>query len=378
MANLKEIENYIDNKLPEIKAEYVIGIIGENPSVTARSPYVWNPVLEDFGLNSYFYCFDVKRKNLKALVGALKANDSVLGFSVTKPYKKEVIKYLDSLDEKAKQIGAVNTVVRGNLGYLGGYNTDGMGAVLALTKSYTQPFIDLNEKNILLIGAGGAGRAVAFYLAEAISPKTALKPKLLIVNRNVASAETLSCDVNHYYKKEVSTFECEDELIDILSKREFDLVVNATTKGQAGLVYDRPGRKVTTLEHYSSLAQASPVYFTPLGNFYKRFIESCDLDIQINNSVSRKIVSAKNLENAKFFDVIFSPRETIMLRDARLSGHDTLNGISMNKYQALEAMRLILAPRLSFAHPPDLRSDFSMFEEEKDILTRLEEKVLSS
>src|SRR3989344_4808267 len=132
---LKKIAKYTENKLPESKAEYVVGIIGENPSTTARSPYVWNSVLEEQNINAYFYSFYVGAENLKNLVDALRERDEVLGFSVTKPYKIDVMKYLDSLEEMATQIGAVNTVVRSNTGHLKGYNTDGLGAILALSSS---------------------------------------------------------------------------------------------------------------------------------------------------------------------------------------------------------------------------------------------------
>ncbi len=360
-TSLKEIAKYTENKLPESKAEYVVGIIGENPSTTARSPYVWNAVLEDQNIDAFFYSFDVGAKNLKNLVDALRDRDEVLGFSVTKPYKNKIIPYLHKLDDMAKQIGAVNTVVRIGEGYLHGYNTDGIGAIMALSSPDTSNKVfmpSLSDKKILLMGSGGAARAVAFYLAKEIN-SAAADGNLLIVGRNGDNAKALSFSINNFFKKGISysqpeysvlsNFRNEDGLDVILKEEEFDLIVNATTKGQSGVVFSKDGERVTLLEHYSSLALAFPAYFYypkdslyDMLSLYCNFVSVSGEDIERNNATSRYVVGRDNLKNTKFFDIILSPAETIMLRDARLSGHETLNGISMNKYQALEAMRLIL------------------------------------
>jgi len=107
-------------------------------------------------------------------------------------------RYLDELDPKAKQIGAVNTIVRTPEGKLVGYNTDGSGFLWSLTKPLLAgeaPLLpDPKGVETVMIGAGGAARAVAFYLAEAIGGA-----RLVIANRNRAAAVSLADEVSRVY-----------------------------------------------------------------------------------------------------------------------------------------------------------------------------------
>jgi shikimate dehydrogenase len=85
----------------------------------------------------------------------------IRGFSVTLPYKQEILRYLDSCDPLASAIGAVNTVVVSAAGNLYGYNTDYVGVLRTLQERVTLP-----QSRVLILGAGGAARAVAFALAQ--------------------------------------------------------------------------------------------------------------------------------------------------------------------------------------------------------------------
>lgn len=110
-------------------------------------------------LNCVYMPIESEADELKALIGGMRVMNFI-GFNVTKPYKVEVIQYLDELDELAQLIGAVNTV-KVKDGKLIGYNTDGMGFVDSLAELNFQ----VKGKRFLILGAGGAARAVAVTLA---------------------------------------------------------------------------------------------------------------------------------------------------------------------------------------------------------------------
>jgi len=120
-----------------------------------------NAAFQFLGLDFIYLLFPVRPPYLKEAVMGLKAL-SVAGVNLTVPYKEEVTKYLDEITPEAKLIGAVNTI-HNREGKLIGYNTDGQGFVASLV---TDGRIKLEGQKVLLIGAGGAGKAVAIKLAE--------------------------------------------------------------------------------------------------------------------------------------------------------------------------------------------------------------------
>jgi len=116
-----------------------------------------NAAFRELGLNAVYVAFPVK--DLPAAVGGLRGLH-LAGVSVTIPYKEEIIPLLDGLDPQAARMGAVNTVINRD-GRLMGYNTDWLGAVAAL-KTRTS----IRGENFLILGAGGASRAIVFGLLE--------------------------------------------------------------------------------------------------------------------------------------------------------------------------------------------------------------------
>jgi shikimate dehydrogenase len=116
-----------------------------------------NAAFRELGLNAVYVAFPVK--DLPAAVGGLRGLH-LAGVSVTIPYKEEIIPLLDELDPQAARMGAVNTVINRD-GRLMGYNTDWLGAVAAL-KNKTS----IKGENFLILGAGGASRAIVFGLLE--------------------------------------------------------------------------------------------------------------------------------------------------------------------------------------------------------------------
>jgi len=120
-----------------------------------------NAAFESLGLDFIYLLFSVRPPYLKDAVMGLRALN-VVGANVTIPYKEEVMKYLDEVTPEAKLIGAVNTI-HNREGKLIGYNTDGQGFITSLL---IDGRVELEGQKVLLIGAGGAGKAVAVKLAE--------------------------------------------------------------------------------------------------------------------------------------------------------------------------------------------------------------------
>ena len=145
------------NSLPFIDgATRVYGILGQ-PVTHSLSPVMHNAAFRELGLNAVYVAFPVTDL-IQAVAGLRGLN--IGGVSVTIPFKEEIIPLLDGLDEKAASIGAVNTVVNRD-GRLMGYNTDWQGAFKALEEK-----TEIAGKRFLILGAGGAARAIAFGLQE--------------------------------------------------------------------------------------------------------------------------------------------------------------------------------------------------------------------
>lgn len=338
MANdLGAIQAQIVNTLPGNAATTArfAGIIGDRPSQYAKSPSLWNAIFKALKLDAVYVAFDVDEPKVGDLVKAMRGNERLLGGNVTVPYKVKVMEYLDELDPKAKQIGAVNTIVRTPEGKLVGYNTDGSGFLWSLTKPLLAgeaPLLpDPKGVETVMIGAGGAARAVAFYLAEAIGGA-----RLVIANRNRAAAVSLADEVSRVYGNASAIGE--DEVAKAVASA--GLVVNASTKGQYGL-RKLAGGQVTMLEPYSALAPANPATFadgeSTKPDFQRRWFEASLPDITRNTQQSGQAM-AQLPGSAVAYDLIYAPLETAFLRQARFSGHRTANGKGMNIAQAVDAL----------------------------------------
>ncbi len=130
-------------------------VIGEDTS-KSKSPQIHNFIASFLSNFLTYEKVSINRRQFeKSILETICTFD---GINVTIPYKQSVIPYLNSLDDGAKVIGAVNTIYRGV-----GYNTDGTGFMMMLSSNS----IDVGKKDILIIGAGGASRAIAYYLIKA-------------------------------------------------------------------------------------------------------------------------------------------------------------------------------------------------------------------
>lgn len=135
----------------------VYGVIGD-PVVHSLSPLMHNVGFQECRMNAVYLPFRVR--DLGDFLGAIRPL-GIAGFSVTLPHKEKVLRHLDDCDPLAQAIGAVNTVVVRGGGKLYGYNTDYVGMLRALERR-----LRLRSSRVLLYGAGGAARAVAFALAQ--------------------------------------------------------------------------------------------------------------------------------------------------------------------------------------------------------------------
>lgn len=234
-------------------------IIGD-PINHSLSPGMQNAAFNALGLNCTFIAFRVPANELKESIESLRSIN-ISGFNVTVPHKVEVMNYLDELDVTAKKAEAVNTV--NNIeGILKGYNTDIHGFIEPLRRRH----VDFKGLKVLLIGAGGAARAVIAALSgqEGIA-------KVIIANRNPERAKELA-NIGLGLGLKCETISL-DKAQDISS--DSDLVVNSTTIGmnnepsvidvdhikKGSIVYDIVYRPVTTeLIENAKYAQATVVY----------------------------------------------------------------------------------------------------------------------
>lgn len=253
----------------------IVGLIG-HPVEHSFSPPMHNAAFQKLGMDWAYVAFDVETENLgEAITGAQALN--IKGFNVTIPHKIEVMRYLDDLDEVARLIGAVNTIDFKNLK---GYNTDGIGAVKAIEEVGS-----IKNKNVVVAGAGGASRAISFYLAKFGASS------ITILNRNVKKAENLAGDVL-----------------------------------ASGLTGDVKSGSVSQIDNYLNDADIL-VDTTPLG-----------MD---SHTDDEPIAKAENMhEDLIVFDAVYNPNETVLIKEAIKADAKPVYGIKMLLYQGAESFKI--------------------------------------
>ncbi|RYL91552.1 shikimate dehydrogenase [Sporolactobacillus sp. THM7-4] len=241
------------------------GIIGD-PIEHTLSPMMHEHWFKKAGLSSLYLAFHVNRSQLARAVEGMKVL-GIGGFNVTVPHKSAIIPFLDEIDDEARMIGAVNTVVHAN-GRLIGYNTDGTGFLRSLVTRY--PKLAERKPSVLLLGAGGAARAVALTLAKYMALR------IDIANRTLEKAIRLSGACRAFCPSEGLDL---SEVSGLLYK--YDIVINATSTGL-----------------YPDL-DSSPV--------------------RIENTRKETL----------FADIIYKPCRTAFLRQAEKKGNPIINGLPM-------------------------------------------------
>jgi shikimate dehydrogenase len=255
----------------------VCAIIGD-PVEHSLSPIMHNAAFQKLGLNLFYVAFTVSPSGLKdAVLGAKSLG--LRGLNVTMPYKNDVIEYLDEVDATAEVIGAVNTILNSN-GRLTGYNTDGTGALIALQENG----VSTDEAKMVLIGAGGAAKAIAYEAAQDVD-------QLVILNRTPENAQQLAKGLNKRFDANITG----EHLSYVSLKKELKdaaVLVNAT----------------------------------PMG---------------MNPNVDRSPVPSELLRaDLAVMDIIYHPLETRLLKDAKAAGAKAVSGLEMLVHQGAAAFEI--------------------------------------
>lgn len=195
----------------------LVGLLGY-PLTFTFSPTMHNATFNELGLDHYYFPIEVGKDDLEAVLNGLR-HMNFIGCNVTKPNKVRVMRYLDEVDELASKIGAVNTVKIEN-GKMKGYNTDGEGYVASLKTLMG----DVKGKTFTLLGAGGAGRAIAFTLANHGAEKIYIFDKVVECGEKVVSE--VNSSISHCSEYVFMSEERLKEAIDAS-----DVLINATGAG---------------------------------------------------------------------------------------------------------------------------------------------------
>lgn len=256
----------------------IYGIIG-NPVAHSLSPVMQNAAFKAMKVNAVYKLFPLPDVDeLKLFMEDLKeANNPVFGLNVTVPYKSQVLSYLDTIDPLAEKIGAVNTIVIDRQRKIHGFNTDGPGFLSHLAELK----FDLKNKRVAVLGAGGTARAVISVLCLLPEACTCIT----IYNRTKAHADRLVEQIGAKINTDMITVIERPQDLNIESA---DLLINTTN---VGMKTDDP-----LLIDPSSMHKGMLVY-----------------------------------------DVIYSPSETNLLKEARKRGVRTANGLGMLFYQGVLA-----------------------------------------
>jgi shikimate dehydrogenase len=249
------------------------GVIG-NPIEHSLSPAIHNAAFQKLALNFVYLAWKVDR--IGDAVRGLRALGNFRGASVTIPHKVAVLPFLDEVDTTARHIGAVNTIVAEE-GQLLGMNTDATGALRALREGNAP----LKGASVVIVGSGGAARAIAFALAAEAEVR-----RLHLLGIEVDERRNLATDLRD--KTGVSV---EEEDLD-------------------------EGRLENVLPEARVLIHCTPVGMAP--------------------KIGRSCIPPKFLHRELIvMDVVYNPRETRLLTEARTAGCRTISGLEMFLYQAV-------------------------------------------
>jgi shikimate dehydrogenase len=247
----------------------------------SMSAVMHNAAFQELGLKYRYDLRGVSPAKLGTFMTVEMRDPNVRGANVTIPHKLAVMEYLDEVDREALAIGAVNTIVNQNRS-LKGYNTDGRGAIYALEEAYGE----LEGVKAVIIGAGGAARAIGYHLSTKAR-------RITILNRTLSRAEELAAHLSTMPECNASVepsplrrSELEEDL------KEADILINTT-----------------------------PVGMTP--------------DVE-GTPVEGSLIRPGTL----VFDTVYNPMRTKLLRNAEEAGARTLSGLRMLVYQGATAFKL--------------------------------------
>jgi shikimate dehydrogenase len=318
------IQNIIKNSEPVLvdQTEYYAAIIGESPSRGAKSPSLWNAAFEALGISAKMHPFDIDAPDLESLIKELRQNPQFIGGAVTMPHKQLITKYLDELEPEAKAIGAVNCIYRkGN--QLIGANTDGAGALASLEEAYGKT--ELSQSNVLICGLGGAGSAIAAYIAGALNENQTL----ILTNRNERVAQDLASRLSS--KCQIKTIVWPPKAIDV---SDISIIINATSIGFENAKQDERGTYY--LNEYTPLAEVDDSIRIPNASATQsNYNDLAKQGIETNQEQSLALLASQ--KELFVFDIIYQPEKTTLLKLAEGLDIKFLNGAIMNLEQAVIA-----------------------------------------
>jgi shikimate dehydrogenase len=248
----------------------VCGVIGD-PIEHTLSPTIQNSAFNHLKLDFVFLAFQVKAIDLENAVRGMRGL-GIHGLNITMPHKSTVIGCLDKVDSTVRFLGSANTILNRD-GKLSGFSTDGIGALKGLIENG----VVLSGKNVLLLGAGGAAKAIALTLVQEVG-------ELAILNRSAEKAEVLAERLGRMFNRKV--------VGDVLSPitiaenlQDSDILVNATSAG-------------------------------------------------MKPNLGQSIVPPKWLRSdLVVMDIVYNPVETKLAKDAKVAGAKVISGVEMLIYQ---------------------------------------------
>jgi len=255
----------------------VCGVIGD-PIEHTLSPIMHNAAFRALELDFAFLAFKVQATEVGNAISGMRALN-IHGLNVTMPHKNAVIKFLDEIDPTAKTIASVNTILNKD-GRLLGFNTDGVGALNALE----QNSVTIRGKKVLLLGAGGAAKAIAYTLSQE-------SDEFVILNRTPKLAAELSAILKQKFNKKIKAGAFSPDLVkDNLA--DADVLINATSVGM------KPNDNQTPI---------LPQWLKP------------DLTVM---------------------DIVYNPLETKLAKNAKAAGAKIISGVEMLIYQGAASFEI--------------------------------------
>lgn len=255
----------------------VCGVIGE-PIEHTLSPIMHNAGFQSIGLDYVFLAFRVKPADVEVAVNGMRALN-IRGLNVTMPHKTAIIKHLDRVDLSAQIVNSVNTILnKENL--LFGFNTDGVGALKALKENG----VELKGRKVLLLGAGGAARAIAYALAKEAD-------ELAVLNRTVKQAQALAKLLERSCNKKIASGSLSQSDIQT-NLQDSDILINATAIGMKPKPDESP--------------------------------------------VAPKLLRT----NLAVMDIVYNPLETKLAKDAKEAGAKVISGVEMLIYQGAASFEI--------------------------------------
>ncbi len=252
-------------------------LIGD-PVDGTLSPAMFNAAFKELGLNYVYVATTVPKRFLADAINGIRTI-GIAGLNITIPHKIPIMRLLDGLDASALATGAVNTV-ENQRGKLVGFNTDGDGALKALEEKIGK----IKGKRVLLLGAGGAARAIAFSIARAGA-------NLTIANRTTARTRTLASEIERKLKVNVKPIQMNRTLLK-KTLEKMDVLINATSVG-------------------------------------------------MSQKGNQTLVTSEMMHpEMVVHDIVYKPLKTSLLREAQRAGAETVDGLGMLLQQAALAFKI--------------------------------------